>query len=235
MAQRLSHGRRVRSSGEIVHPRAVLAVFGEDQPERVHLRGLLLEGHPRSRSSTRSSTNAWVLIWKGHREASDSIRRAPRGGHPLYRAAPLLSPGRIRPRARGAERWRAAARRSVTWQPQNGDACFDREVVMTGRRRRFSAPGVRRCCRWGALANAADLPQLGKSPTADVVAAMTRQEKVNLVIGTGMELPGLPPEMRGPVVGETKAGIRAPPGRPSPSRAWASRRSSSRTARLASE
>ena len=42
--------------------------------------------------------------------------------------------------------------------------------------------------------HAQDSPQLGKSPTRDVVAAMTRQEKVNLVMGTGMRRPGLPPE-----------------------------------------
>ncbi len=56
-------------------------------------------------------------------------------------------------------------------------------------------------------AAAADLPQLGKSPTRSVVAAMTREEKVNLVIGTGMQRPGLPPEMQGPAVGEVKAGV----------------------------
>ena len=58
-----------------------------------------------------------------------------------------------------------------------------------------------------SLAHAADLPQLGKSPTRDVVAAMTREEKVNLVIGTGMQRPGLPPDRQGPAVGEVKAGV----------------------------
>jgi beta-glucosidase len=52
-----------------------------------------------------------------------------------------------------------------------------------------------------------ELPQLGKSPTRDVVAAMTREEKVSLVTGTGMRRPGLPPERQGPAVGETKAGV----------------------------
>jgi len=56
-------------------------------------------------------------------------------------------------------------------------------------------------------APAADQPQLGKSPTRDVVAAMTREEKVNLVIGTGMQRPGLPADMQGPAVGEVKAGV----------------------------
>ena len=51
------------------------------------------------------------------------------------------------------------------------------------------------------------LPQLGNSPTRDVVAAMTRQEKVNLVLGTGMHFPGLPPDRQGPAVGEIKAGV----------------------------
>ena len=48
-----------------------------------------------------------------------------------------------------------------------------------------------------SLAHAADLPQLGKGPTRDVVAAMTREEKVSLVVGTGMNMPFLPEEMRG--------------------------------------
>jgi beta-glucosidase len=58
-----------------------------------------------------------------------------------------------------------------------------------------------------SLVHASDLPQLGKSPTRDVVAAMTREEKVNLVMGTGMSFPGLPPEMRGPAVGETSESV----------------------------
>jgi beta-glucosidase len=45
-----------------------------------------------------------------------------------------------------------------------------------------------------AGASAADLPQLGKSPTKDVVAAMTREEKVSLVVGAGTRRPGAPPE-----------------------------------------
>jgi hypothetical protein len=44
-----------------------------------------------------------------------------------------------------------------------------------------------------AAAQAQELPQLGKSPTRDVVAALTREEKVNLVTGTGMRMPGQPP------------------------------------------
>jgi beta-glucosidase len=50
--------------------------------------------------------------------------------------------------------------------------------------------------------NGADTPQLGKSPTRAVIAAMTREEKVRLVVGTGMQLPFLPPEMQGPAVGQ---------------------------------
>ncbi|MBN2370441.1 MAG: glycoside hydrolase family 3 C-terminal domain-containing protein [Vicinamibacteria bacterium] len=59
------------------------------------------------------------------------------------------------------------------------------------------------------MASAAELPQLGKSPTADVIAAMTREEKVNLVVGMGMRAPGLslPPDMQGPVVGEVHMGV----------------------------
>jgi beta-glucosidase len=55
-----------------------------------------------------------------------------------------------------------------------------------------------------AQGRAADLPRLGKSPTRAVIAAMTREEKVHLVMGTGVQFPGLPPDMQGPVGGETK-------------------------------
>jgi beta-glucosidase len=58
-----------------------------------------------------------------------------------------------------------------------------------------------------AGASAAELPQLGKSPTKDVVAAMTREEKVSLVVGAGMRRPGAPPERQAPVVGETAQGV----------------------------
>ena len=50
--------------------------------------------------------------------------------------------------------------------------------------------------------------QLGKSPTRDVIAAMTKEEKVNLVLGTGMAVPRpAARRCRGPVVGETQAGV----------------------------
>ena len=58
-----------------------------------------------------------------------------------------------------------------------------------------------------ASALAADLPQLGKSPTKDVVAAMTREEKVSLVVGAGMRRPGMSADRQGPVVGETAKGV----------------------------
>src|SRR6188474_1333789 len=59
------------------------------------------------------------------------------------------------------------------------------------------------------IARAADPPQLGKSPTRDVIAAMTREEKVGLVMGTGLNVPGLPlpPDMQAPVVGVTDSGV----------------------------
>jgi len=44
-------------------------------------------------------------------------------------------------------------------------------------------------------------PQLGKSPLPEVVAALTREEKVLLVLGSGMVLDTLPPERQGPVGG----------------------------------
>ena len=53
------------------------------------------------------------------------------------------------------------------------------------------------------------LPQLGNAPLKDVIAAMTKEEKASLVIGTGMSMPGvaLGPEMQGPVVGTTQRGV----------------------------
>jgi beta-glucosidase len=61
---------------------------------------------------------------------------------------------------------------------------------------------------WGASSvRAADPPQLGKSPIKDVVAAMTREEKVGLVMGTGMSFPNMPPDMQAPAVGETTSRV----------------------------
>jgi beta-glucosidase len=37
-----------------------------------------------------------------------------------------------------------------------------------------------------------DLPQLGKNSTQEVVAAMTLEEKVNILVGGGMNVPGMP-------------------------------------------
>jgi beta-glucosidase len=53
-----------------------------------------------------------------------------------------------------------------------------------------------------AAAHAQELPQLGKSPTRDVVAALTREEKVKLVTGIGMRMPGQPQNQQAPAVGE---------------------------------
>jgi len=53
-------------------------------------------------------------------------------------------------------------------------------------------------------------PQLGKDPLTKVISAMTLEEKVNLVVGQGMRMPGAPPEISkaieqmGPVVGQTQ-------------------------------
>jgi beta-glucosidase len=56
----------------------------------------------------------------------------------------------------------------------------------------------------------ADPPQLGKSPIKDVIAAMTKEEKAAIVVGTGINMPAgmrMPPEMQGPAVGDTKKGV----------------------------
>ena len=52
-----------------------------------------------------------------------------------------------------------------------------------------------------------DPPHLGKSPVRDVIAAMTREEKVGLVMGTGMSSPGLPPDRQAPAVGQTSGRV----------------------------
>lgn len=54
---------------------------------------------------------------------------------------------------------------------------------------------------------ASDAPQLGKSPLADVINAMTVEEKILIVTGSGMNFPGLPANMQGPVVGITTEGV----------------------------
>ena len=58
-----------------------------------------------------------------------------------------------------------------------------------------------------AGAKAQTPPQLSEASARDVVAAMTLEEKVGLVVGTGMQFPGLPPDMQGPVVGTTQKGV----------------------------
>jgi len=46
------------------------------------------------------------------------------------------------------------------------------------------------------------LPQLGKSPIKDVIAAMTLEEKVKLVVGNGFRMPGT--RQQGPTIGQTQ-------------------------------
>ena len=49
----------------------------------------------------------------------------------------------------------------------------------------------------------ADPPQLGKDNVDAVIQAMTLEEKAALVIGAGMNYPGMPEDRQGPAVGET--------------------------------
>lgn len=72
---------------------------------------------------------------------------------------------------------------------------------------RFLLPALALLAAGAASASPADLPQLGKSPTKDVVAAMTREEKVSLVVGAGRRRPGAAPDQQAPVVGETAQGV----------------------------
>lgn len=53
----------------------------------------------------------------------------------------------------------------------------------------------------GQTVCAKPLPQLGKDPIQSVIAAMTEEEKIQLVMGTGMQIPGLPEDKQSPVVG----------------------------------
>lgn len=49
------------------------------------------------------------------------------------------------------------------------------------------------------------LPQLGKNPIKEVIAELAVDEKVCLVTGLGMEMPGLPPSFQAPVVGTSES------------------------------
>jgi beta-glucosidase len=66
---------------------------------------------------------------------------------------------------------------------------------------RLGSPVLLALAAPAALAFAGDPPQLGKSPVREVIAAMTREEKIGLVMGTGMVFFGLPPDMQPPAVG----------------------------------
>src|SRR5262245_2475832 len=54
----------------------------------------------------------------------------------------------------------------------------------------------------------ASLPQLGKSPIAEVIAAMTREEKVRLVMGTGIDGVDLSPDITPPEGSDPKSRVR---------------------------
>ena len=47
-------------------------------------------------------------------------------------------------------------------------------------------------------------PMLGKAPVKNVIAAMTLEEKTNLVVGMGMHMEGLPASMSNPAIGQTQ-------------------------------
>lgn len=55
---------------------------------------------------------------------------------------------------------------------------------------------------WSSQASAD--PQLGIDPVREVITAMTLEEKVAIVLGTGMDFPGLAPELQGPGNGSLK-------------------------------
>lgn len=69
---------------------------------------------------------------------------------------------------------------------------------------------------WAAAAPA-DPPQLGKSPVKDVIAAMTKEEKATLVVGTGMNMgPAPAPGAGGPAPSAGQAPPPPPAAAPSP-------------------
>src|SRR5262245_60649707 len=51
-------------------------------------------------------------------------------------------------------------------------------------------------------------PQLGESPVAEVIAAMTREEKVRLLMGTGLDGVDLSPEIAPPAGSDPKSRVR---------------------------
>ena len=55
-------------------------------------------------------------------------------------------------------------------------------------------------------------PHLGKHSLKDVIQALTSEEKINLVLGTGMAVDALPDDMQGPVVGEVEGRVRGAAG-----------------------
>jgi beta-glucosidase len=59
----------------------------------------------------------------------------------------------------------------------------------------------------GAQPTDSPLPQLGKSPAAEVIAAMTREEKVRLVMGTGIDVSGVGPELQPPAGSNPKSRV----------------------------
>jgi beta-glucosidase len=52
------------------------------------------------------------------------------------------------------------------------------------------------------------LPQLGKASIAEVIGAMTREEKVRLVMGTGLDAVDLGPDIAPPAESNPKSRVR---------------------------
>jgi beta-glucosidase len=66
----------------------------------------------------------------------------------------------------------------------------------------------------GLALSAQTLPQLGKAPLGQVIKAMTLEEKANLVVGRGMNMPGLPTPGSNPPAAPGAPGGQRPPQSP---------------------
>ena len=150
VAEGLLDRRRVRAPGEVVLARAVLAVLGEEEPQRVHLRGLLLERHAGEEVARALLDGpAGFLVGKGHGEPP-RVRRPP-----LARVCP--NSGRT-----GRLSW-YRRRDGNDFEPSKGPD-MDPEPLHAARRQPFLVCGFLLLCSSSPRCPAGPSPRAG--PTA---------------------------------------------------------------------